>query len=310
MGEVEVRAPGDDVVATVDLAITGMHCAGCVARIEKEIARVPGARGVVNLPLESAHVELTVDTDPDALVAAVAAAGYEARVVSKVSVGAPEDEAPPARDDRLVARLVVGAILSVPVVAISMISALQFSGWPWVVAALALPVAGWCAWPFHAAAFRAARHGASTMDTLVSLGVIAASAWSLVVLILGDALHSSIGIDLPGPGHHHGEDLYFEVAAVVTVFLLAGRVLESRARRRGGDALRALLDLGARDAEVVGATARVPIDQLAPGDLFTVRPGEKIATDGVVVTGVSALDLSFLTGETRPVDVGPGDQVT
>ncbi|MCL2788424.1 MAG: heavy metal translocating P-type ATPase, partial [Micrococcales bacterium] len=181
---------------------------------------------------------------------------------------------------------------------------------PWVVAALALPVAGWCAWPFHAAAFRAARHGASTMDTLVSLGVVAASAWSLVVLILGDALHSSIGIGLPGPGRHHGEDLYFEVAAVVTVFLLAGRVLESRARRRGGDALRALLDLGARDVEVVGATARVPIDQLAPGDLFTVRPGEKVATDGVVVTGVSALDLSFLTGETRPVDVGPGDQVT
>ncbi|WP_082739961.1 heavy metal translocating P-type ATPase [Cellulomonas iranensis] len=227
-----------------------------------------------------------------------------------------------ARGADLRRRLRVAAVLTVPVVVLSMVPATQFRGWQWLVAALALPVATWAAWPFHRAAVRAARHGSSTMDTLVSIGVVAASAWSLWALLLGGA--GELGMRMtptlfPAAGAGHGTampELYFEVAAVVVTFLLTGRYAEHRSRRRAGDALRALLDLGAKDVAVLvdgprgRVERRVPVDRLAVGDEFAVRPGEKVATDGVVVTGTSAVDTSLLTGEPVPVDVGPGDEVT
>ncbi|ARU53786.1 heavy metal translocating P-type ATPase [Cellulosimicrobium cellulans] len=234
----------------------------------------------------------------------------------------------PDRGAVLRRRLRVAAVLTVPVVALSMVPALQFTGWQWVVAALALPVVTWGAWPFHAAAFRAARHGASTMDTLVSLGVVAATLWSLWALLLGGAGELGMRMQptlIPSRDEMGTPELYFEVAAVVTTFLLAGRYAEHRSKRRAGDALRSLLELGAKDAERVvlgpdgsprtvadGArvTERVPVADLAVGDVFVVRPGEKVATDGVVLEGSSAVDTSLLTGEPVPVDVGPGDDVT
>lgn len=374
-------------LVTVDLAVEGMTCASCVARVEKKLNRVPGASATVNLALESAHVELHAPegdgapADPEALVAAVRSAGYDARVLKVASPSArtapaadphaghhhpgtpaggdataaaqhsgheaghdavehalsghtmapghemteDEDTSAPtdARGTDLRRRLRVAAVLSLPVLALSMIPALQFPGWQWVVAVLALPVATWAAWPFHRAAAKAARHGASTMDTLVSIGIVAATGWSLWALLLGGA--GEIGMTMtpslwPAATSGHMEavpELYFEVAAIVTTFLLAGRYAEHRSRRRAGDALRALLDLGAKDVSVlvtgpdgVRVEQRVSVDRLTVGDLFTVRPGEKVATDGVVVEGTSAIDTSLLTGEPVPVDVGPGDDVT
>lgn len=358
-------------VVTVDLAVEGMTCASCVARVEKRLNRVPGARATVNLALESAHVEVAPAGDgstpsTDALVEAVRAAGYDATVTGRRDLGAPtapqhdgahdgthadhghadhgrehalsghsmapghdmdpdEDTSAPVdgRGADLRRRLRVAAVLTVPVVVLSMVPATQFRGWQWLVAALALPVATWAAWPFHRAAVRAARHGASTMDTLVSIGIVAATGWSLWALLLGGA--GALGMTMTptlwpaaddGMATHMPE-LYFEVAAVVTTFLLAGRYAEHRSRRRAGDALRALLDLGAKDVAllVTGADGRrteqrVPVDRLRAGDEFAVRPGEKVATDGVVVSGTSAVDTSLLTGEPVPVDVGPGDEVT
>ncbi len=236
-----------------------------------------------------------------------------------------EDTSAPtdARGTDLRRRLRVAAVLTVPVLVLSMVPATQFRGWQWLVAALALPVATWAAWPFHRAAVRAARHGASTMDTLVSIGIVAATGWSLWALLLGGA--GALGMTMTptlwpaaddGMGTHMPE-LYFEVAAVVTTFLLAGRYAEHRSRRRAGDALRALLDLGAKDVALLvtgpdgrRTEQRVPVDRLRTGDEFAVRPGEKVATDGVVVSGTSAVDTSLLTGEPVPVDVGPGDEVT
>ncbi|MFE6234793.1 heavy metal translocating P-type ATPase [Cellulosimicrobium sp. NPDC057862] len=375
--------PGDDAgrpFAEVDLAIEGMTCASCVARVEKRLNRVDGVTATVNLPLENAHVALTSDVTDADLVAAVEKAGYTARVTTRRdltpadqgSTAADQDSASadlgsasaeggtdaaaagpdpsasgrptterdhgPASQDQgstspdrgavLLQRLRVAAVLTVPVVAVSMIPALQFTGWQWVVAALALPVVTWGAWPFHTAAFRAARHGASTMDTLVSLGVVAATLWSLWALLLGGAGEPGMRMQptlVPSRDTMGPPELYFEVAAVVTTFLLAGRYAEHRSKRRAGDALRSLLELGAKDAERVvlgpdgsprtgadGArvTERVPVADLAVGDVFVVRPGEKVATDGVVLEGSSAVDTSLLTGEPVPVDVGPGDDVT
>jgi Cu+-exporting ATPase len=236
-----------------------------------------------------------------------------------------EDTSAPtdARGTDLRRRLRVATVLSVPVLLLSMIPPLQFTGWQWLVAVLALPVATWAAWPFHRAAARAARHGASTMDTLVSIGIIAATGWSLWALLLGGA--GELGMTMtpslwPAADSHGGmamPELYLEVAAVVTTFLLAGRYAEHRSRRRAGDALRALLDLGAKDVALLvtgpdgrQTEQRVPISRLGAGDEFAVRPGEKIATDGIVVRGTSAVDTSLLTGEPVPVDVGPGDEVT
>lgn len=358
-------APDGVGAAGIDLAVEGMTCASCVARVEKRLNRVPGATATVNLALETAHVEITPTDDApaptvDDLVAAVRAAGYDAHPVpapGAVHHGPPgaahdgagdhgahdeiehalsgmqhagmehdadDDTSAPvdARGADLRRRLRVAAVLTVPVVVLSMVPATQFRGWQWLVAALALPVATWAAWPFHRAAVRAARHGSSTMDTLVSIGVVAATAWSLWALLLGGA--GELGMRMtptlfPAAGAGHGTampELYFEVAAVVVTFLLTGRYAEHRSRRRAGDALRALLDLGAKDVAVLvdGPTGRVerrvPVDRLAVGDEFAVRPGEKVATDGVVVTGTSAVDTSLLTGEPVPVDVGPGDEVT
>ncbi|WP_156253455.1 heavy metal translocating P-type ATPase [Pseudactinotalea terrae] len=353
----------------VELAIEGMTCASCVSRVEKRLGQVPGAAAVVNLALESAHVEVEDGVPTDDLVAAVRKAGYDARVTRDSGDATPdphaghavheghgpqqdrrgggeheghddvehalsghsmapghvmlEDEdtsAPTAdRGTDLKRRLQVAAVLSVPVLLLSMIPALQFTGWQWLVAALALPVASWAAWPFHRAAFRAARHGSSTMDTLVSIGVIAATLWSLWALLLGGAGELGMRMQpslLPGSDEMGRPELYFEVAAVVVTFLLAGRYAEHRARRRSGEALRSLLELGAKDVALMTehhgerTERRVPITELRQGDLFAVRPGEKIATDGVVVEGRSAVDASLLTGEPVPVDVTEGDPVT
>ncbi len=320
------RAP----VAVLDLAVQGMTCASCVARVERKIGKVAGASARVNLATESAQVELTEDLDPAEILRAVEAAGYTATVMrdSRATRAEGTDDAEEhdtsapgeARGADLRRRLIGASVLTVPVVALSMVPPLQFRGWQWVVAALALPVATWAAWPFHRAAARAARHGSSTMDTLVSLGVIAATGWSLWALLLGGA--GELGMTMTptllpraAAGEAHPE-LYFETAAVVTTFLLAGRYLEHRSRRRAGDALRSLLALGADEATVLvdgpgGRTeTRVPAARLQVGDLVLVRPGEKVATDGVVVEGESAVDTSLLTGEPVPVDVGPGDSVT
>nr|WP_081785193.1 heavy metal translocating P-type ATPase [Cellulomonas sp. KRMCY2] len=321
-----------------------MTCASCVARVEKKINKVPGATATVNLATERARVELTEDVDTAALIKAVESAGYTATVMRSSAVehalsghsmgeghamDAVEDTSAPERDRGadLRRRLVVAAALAVPVVLLSMIPALQFRGWQWVVTALALPVVTWSAWPFHRAAARAARHAASTMDTLVSLGIIAATGWSLWAVLIGGA--GELGLRMEptlfpraGAGDAMGmgatpPELYFEVAAVVTTFLLAGRYAEHRSRRRAGDALRALLSLGATDVALLTTgddgrrtESRVPVEALAVGSLFAVRPGEKVATDGVVVEGQSAVDTSLLTGEPVPVDVGPGSQVT
>ncbi|MCL3861629.1 heavy metal translocating P-type ATPase [Actinotalea sp. K2] len=324
-----------------------MTCASCVARVEKKINRVEGATATVNLATESAHVELTGDVDTALVVKAVEAAGYSATILRDSSATSPaggaassgdgtldatgadgepvEDTSAPERDRGadLRRRLIVAAILTVPVTVLSMIPPLQFPGWQWVVTVLALPVVTWSAWPFHRAAFRAGRHGSSTMDTLVSLGVTSATLWSLWAVLLGGA--GEIGMRMqptlfPRAGAHGAmetPELYFEVAAVVATFLLAGRYAEHKSRRRAGDALRTLLSLGATDVALLSVgddgrrtESRVPVSRLTVGSVFAVRPGEKVATDGVVLEGTSALDTSLLTGEPVPVDVGPGDQVT
>ncbi len=307
-------------LAEVDLQVEGMTCASCVARVEKRLNRLPGVQATVNLATESAHVVLTEDVDDATLEAALVAAGYGGRVTSRQVEGGESDPSARRAAD-LRRRLAASAALTAPVVLLSMIPALQFTGWQWLVAALALPVVTWGAWPFHRAAVAAARHGSSTMDTLVSLGVTAATLWSLWALLLGGAgeLGMRMEVSLIPRASHAGmhPELYFEVAAVVTTFLLLGRYAESRSRRRAGDALRSLLAMGAKDAARLepgpdGARreVRVPITAVRVGDEFVVRPGEKIATDGVVVAGASAVDTSLLTGEPVPVEVGPGDSVT
>ena len=416
-----------DVIApmgTVDLAVGGMTCASCVARVEKKLGKLDGVTASVNLATESAHIVLTREVSDDELIATVARAGYTAAVTGRTTArpdarqptgpgatepaaapgdgpastpasgdspaapvaaptagatasvapgapaapagtpagpGAPDvdsaaagpaiavepDTAAPAprigashleRAADLRQRLILALLMSVPVMAISMVPALQFVGWQWIIAELTAPVVTWAAWPFHRAAFRALRHGAFTMDTLVSLGVVAATGWSLWAMIWGGAGHLGMRMSmefLPRAQGHHAH-MYFESAAWVVTFLLAGRYAEARAKYRSGDALRALLELGAKEVTVVRLTSpsgssdavdvldedgaprpdarrteeRLGVDELRPGDLFAVRPGEKIATDGVVVEGASAVDASMLTGESVPVDVGAGDEVT
>ncbi|QFZ18987.1 heavy metal translocating P-type ATPase [Saccharothrix syringae] len=297
--------------ARVELAITGMTCASCANRIERKLNKLDGVTASVNYATEKAHVTFPADLDPLDLVAQVEAAGYRA------ALPAPEPErAEPAEEDptrSLRQRLLVSAALAVPVVLLAMVPALQFTHWQWISLALASPVLVWGAWPFHRAAWANLRHGAATMDTLISMGTLAAYGWSLYALLFGTA---------GTPGMTHPFELtvrrtdgagaiYLEVAAGVTVFILAGRYFEARAKRRAGAALRALLELGAKDVAVLreGRETRVPIAELRVGDRFVVRPGEKIATDGVVDEGSSAVDASMLTGESVPVEVGPGDAV-
>ena len=415
-------------IGTVDLAVGGMTCASCVARVEKKLGKLDGVTASVNLATESAHIVLTREVSDDELIATVARAGYTAAVTGRTTArpdadarqqagpgeaagsgapaaaplaapaaptpataapagpaadpgapGAPAVESAtiagpaaaaisPGASSALAAtgpaaavepasapaprigashleraadlrqRLILALLMSVPVMAISMVPALQFVGWQWIIAELTAPVVTWAAWPFHKAAFRALRHGAFTMDTLVSLGVVAATGWSLWAMIWGGAGHLGMRMSmefLPRAQGHHAH-MYFESAAWVVTFLLAGRYAEARAKYRSGDALRALLELGAKEVTVVRLTSpsgssdavdvldedgaprpdarhteeRLGVDELRPGDLFAVRPGEKIATDGVVVEGASAVDASMLTGESVPVDVGAGDEVT
>lgn len=280
-------------MTTTDLTLRGMTCASCAARVERGLNRIDGVQATVNLALERAHVDHDAGVTADQLVAAVQAAGYDAAVIG--AGPAPVDADVP--EDALRPRLVVAAALAVPVVAISMVMAWQFPGWQWLMLALTTPIVFWSGYPFHRAALTSARHGASTMDTLVSLGTLAAYLWSTVVLLTGAA--------------DSGGHVYFEVAAAVTAFLLAGRYAEARAKRSAGAALRALLTLGAKDAVVLrdGGEVRIPVEHLGVDDLVVVRPGERIATDGVITEGTSALDTSAMTGESVPVDVGPGAAV-
>ena len=296
-----------------------MTCASCATRIERKLNKLDGVTASVSYATERAVVSHPDSVTTD-LVATVATAGYAATPIAAV----PEREPAATGADRhetelavLRQRLLVSAALSVPVVAMAMVPALQVEHWQWLSLTLAAPVAVWGAWPFHRAAWANLRHGATTMDTLVSLGVLAAFGWSLVTLFAGSAgdpgMTHPFRLTAERGGQSGGlDDVYLEVAAGVTTFLLAGRYLERRAKHRAGEALRVLLELGARDVGVLhdGVEVRVPVEELAVGQEFVVRPGEKVATDGVVVAGTSALDVSILTGESVPVDVGPGDVVT
>jgi Cu+-exporting ATPase len=304
------------VIDHVELPITGMTCASCATRVERGLNKLDGVTATVNYAAEKATVDFDPGSvEPEQLIAAVQATGYEASLPAAEDRGdeggadaeaAASDELAPLRT-----RLILSTLLGVPVLALSMIPPLQFDNWQWLALQLATPVALWGAWPFHRAAWVNLRHGAATMDTLVSLGVLAAYGWSVYALFLGDAGMTGMTMTLSVTGSG-GDELYLETASAVTVFLLAGRYFEARAKRRAGAALNALLALGAKDVAVLdasGAERRVPVEQLAVGDRFVVRPGEKVATDGVVVEGSSAVDQALLTGESVPVEKSPGDAV-
>lgn len=283
---------GGSRTSSVTLAVGGMTCASCAARVEKRLNRIDGVHASVNFATEQAAIEFPESVTADELIAAVEATGYTATLPSV-------DEAEPA-DESYALRLGVSAALSAPVLALSMVPALQFTGWAWVAFALTTPVVLWGAWPFHRATLANLRHGGATMDTLISVGVLAAYLFSTWELLFSRT---------------HHPHLYLEVAAVVTTLVLTGRFFEARAKRQSGAALRALLDLGAKDVAVVRdgpdgtVETRIPIADLAVDDVFVVRPGEKVATDGVVTSGTSAIDAAMLTGESVPVEVGPGDDV-
>lgn len=294
----------------VVLEIGGMTCASCAGRIERKLNNLDGVTATVNFATEKATVDVAGEVTPEQLIDAVETAGYTAQLPATGPVETRAEDDPTAA---LRTRLIVSAVLTVPVVAMAMIPALQFTNWQWLSLTLAAPVVVWGALPFHRAAWTNLRHGNATMDTLISMGTIAAFGWSLYALFWGTA-------GMPGMTHPFSlsisqsdgtGNIYLEVAAGVTTFILAGRYFEARSKRRAGAALRALLELGAKDVAVLrdGVEQRIPIDSLAVGDEFVVRPGEKIATDGEVVDGSSAVDVSMLTGESVPVEVAPGDQV-
>ena len=289
-----------------ELILGGMTCASCANRIERKLNKLDGVTATVNYATEKARVQAEGVPTED-LIKAVEAAGYTATLPA--AEREPDTEAP----DPLRQRLIVSAVLSVPVIAMAMVPALQFTNWQWLSLTLAAPVVVWGAWPFHRAAWTNLRHGTSTMDTLVSMGTLAALGWSLYALFFGTA-------GTPGMKHPFeltiarmdgSSNIYLEAAAGVTTFILAGRYFESRSKRQAGAALRALLDLGAKDVTVLrgGVETQIPVGDLAVGDVFLVRPGEKIATDGVVESGASAVDASMLTGESVPVEVAAGDTV-
>ncbi|MFJ8780087.1 heavy metal translocating P-type ATPase [Streptomyces sp. NPDC102476] len=300
--------------AETELAIGGMTCASCAARIEKKLNRLDGVTATVNYATEKAKVTHAAGVSVQDLIATVEKTGYTAREPEPPEPSAPDEEEPDELRS-LRERLVTAVLLAVPVVAMAMIPALQFEYWQWLSLTLAAPVVTYAGWPFHKAAFTNARHGAATMDTLISVGTTAAFGWSLWALFFGTA-------GMPGMKHPfeltiaRGDgtgNLYLEAAAGVTAFILAGRYFEARSKRKAGAALKALLELGAKDVTVLhsgGHEQTVPITELKVGDRFLVRPGEKIATDGTVVEGSSAVDASMLTGESVPVEVTPGDSVT
>ncbi|MDQ0092893.1 heavy metal translocating P-type ATPase [Paeniglutamicibacter psychrophenolicus] len=317
----------------VELNIQGMTCASCVGRVERKLGKIDGVEALVNLPLESARITVPENVSDEQLIATVQSAGYQASLKvdqyttaaapaspgnggsglapSPLATGEPSKQlgtnhASDTAGDELKKRLVIGAIFTVPLFIISMIPGAQFPHWGWVALVLATPVVFWSAWPFHRAAAINARHFASTMDTLVSIGVLAAYFYSLWQLIADPNITAHVGMSMS----EHA--LYFETAGVVATFLLLGRWLEARAKSRAGDALKALLDLGAKEATVLrnGVETKIAASELVPGDEFVVRPGEKIATDGFVVTGHSAIDTALVTGESVPIEVGPDDTVT
>ncbi len=312
-------APVEEVHGrTLELDISGMTCASCAARVEKKLNRMDGVTATVNYATEKARVTAAENVTVDALIATVGATGYSARAPRPPAAsGDVEDGAVPVGEadafGALRRRVLISLVLTVPVIAMSMIPVLQFDNWQWLSLTLAAPVVTWGAWPFHQATWVNLQHRAATMDTLISVGVSAAFGWSLYALFFGGAgdpgMHMTFSL-IPSRGSG-ADDIYLEVAAGVTLFILVGRLLEARAKRNSGAALRALLELGAKDVAVLrdGSEVRIPIGQLAVGDEFVVRPGEKIATDGAVVSGTSAVDASMLTGESVPVEVGPGDAV-
>ena len=301
----------------IRLDIEGMTCASCAVRIEKKLNKLDGVTATVNYATEQADVAYPDDVTTATLIAQVEAAGYHASLRRPPDAGAPAgDREPVQRPDPARAlrdRVLISAALTVPVVVLAMVPALQFDAWQWMSLTLAAPVVVWGAWPFHRAAWANLRHGAATMDTLISVGTLAAFGWSLWALFLGDAgvIGMTHGFTLRPERGMASSQIYLEVAAGVTTLILLGRYLEARAKRRSGAALQALLELGAKDVAVLrdGGEVWTPIDQLAVGERFVVRPGEKIATDGVVEDGTSAVDTSLLTGESVPVEVGPGDAV-
>ena len=276
----------------MELPVEGMTCASCANRVERGLNEVDGVTATVNFATERAAVEYDpARVAPEQLLDAVAATGYSAQLPSgQVAATAADEEA----TEPLRRRVAISAALSLPVLVLAMVSALQFDNWEWLALGLATPVVLWGAWPFHRATWTHLKHGAASMDTLISVGVLAAWAWSVYAVVAGDA------------------DTYLETASVITTFVLAGRYLEARAKRRAGAAIKALLELGAKDVAILdstGAERRVPVEQLQPGGRFVVRPGERVATDGVVEEGDSAVDQSMLTGESLPVEVAPGTEV-
>jgi Cu+-exporting ATPase len=302
-------------IERVELPITGMTCASCANRIERKLNKLDGVTASVNYATEKARVEFDAGTvAPEQLVEAVEAAGYKAALPT--AEPAAGHDAPQEHDETvpLRRRLIAAALLSVPALLMAMIPALQFDNFQWLSLNLVTPVVLWAAWPFHRAAWANLRQGAATMDTLISVGTLAAWLWSLYALFIGDAGMNDMRMAfdvLPNPGGG-ADQIYLETAGIVTTFLLAGRWFEAKAKRRAGAALKALLELGAKDVAVLdadGAERRVPVEQLAPGDRFVVRPGEKVATDGVVEQGASAVDMSMLTGEPAPVEVSPGSEI-
>ncbi len=300
------------LTASIELDIGGMTCAACAMRIEKKLNKLDGVSATVNYATEKARVSTPHGFDPQTLIAEVERTGYTATLpVDIVEEPDRETEDPELRSLRT--RLIGSIVLSVPVIAMAMIPALQFTYWQWASLVLAAPVVVWAAWPFHRAALINLRHGAATMDTLVSVGTLAAFGWSLYALFLGTAglpgmTHPFEFSIAPGDG---ADNIYLEVAAGVTTFVLAGRYFEKRSKRQAGAALRAMLELGAKDVVVVrdDVETRIPVADLLIGDAFIVRPGEKIATDGVIIDGTSAVDASMLTGESVPVEVTAGDTV-
>ena len=313
MSTVTGESPAGGAVRGAELTIGGMTCASCAARIEKKLNKLDGVTAAVNFATETAQVTFPATVSSEELISVVEQAGYTA------ALAATGQDEPSGEDDSsaeitaLRRRLVVSLALAIPVVVLAMVPAWQFTYWQWVSLALATPVATWGAWPFHRAALVNARHGAATMDTLISTGVSAAYLWSLYALVIGTAGQPGMRMSFAWLAHGSGTDAtYLEVASGVTALILLGRYLEARAKRRSGAALRALLSLGAKDVAVLrhGTEVRIPVGQLAAGEEFVVRPGEKIAADGVVVAGSSAVDTSMLTGEPMPAEVRPGDGVT
>ena len=291
----------------VDLALEGMTCATCAGRIEGALRRVPGVTASVNFATERASVEIDGVVDATALIAAVEKVGYGARAIDPTAVREPE-----APVDRLLLwRVLTGIVLAAPVLAISMIPDLQFDGYQWVLAALTTPIATWVAWPFHRAAWASLRHGATTMDTLVSLGVLVAYFWSLYAVAFTHAgmIGMRMEMSLFGDATHA---LYFESAAAVTAFVLLGRYLEARSKRSARRSLTSLLDVAAKDAILLvdGREVHLPAGAIQVGDRFVVLAGGIVATDGVIVEGSSTVDASSVTGESMPVAVGPGARVT